>query len=182
MCTLYELDLPPATGRRSYQRGALGAPRARRWIKPLPAHSPAVDDFEGERVDERQLEQLRDAIALLDDGQRAVLNTIAQEAHSTGGSISTGVLPSRRRWLIARALVRWGATGGTRTSCAALRSPRRGNEQCHQPIVLLGAIAYLLTIDHTTALGDMVLWGSPTCHFSLTFDDNGTPCFAEATS
>ena len=179
MCTLYELDLTAGYRAAQLANEVRSVRReARRWIKPLPAHSPAVDEFEGELVGEQQLEQLRDAIALLDDGQRAVLNTIAQEAHATVGSISAKVLPSRRRWLIARALVRWARHRVGRGHRGAPRLAHvTGNEQCHQPIVLLGAIVGRLTIDQATALGDMALAISDG-HFSLTFDDAGTPCFA----
>ena len=178
VCTLYELDL--AAGYRAAQlANEVRSVRreARRWIKPLPAHSPAVDEFEGELVDERQLEQLRDAIALLDDGQRAVLNAIASEAHATVGSISAKVLASRRRWLIARALVRWARHGWDEDIVRAALAHVTGNEQCHQPIVLLGAIVGRLTIDQATALGDIAL-GISDGLFNLTFDDAGTPCFA----
>jgi hypothetical protein len=179
VCTLYELDLA-AGYRAAVLANEVRAVRreARRWIKPLPA-APVFDDFEGEPVGDYDLERLRDAIAALTAEQRAVLNAVAAEANATVGSISVKLNPSRRRWLIARALVRWARHGWDEDIVRAALAHVTGNEQCHQPIVALGAIVGRLSIPQAEALGAMAL-GIDDGHFSLRFDDAGTPCFVEA--
>jgi len=147
---------------------------------PALEDAVAVDEFEGPMVTDHQLTQLVEAISGLDDDQRAILNNIAAEAHRAVGSISAKVLPSRRRWLIARALVRWMRYGWDEDIVRAALAHVTGDPMCHQPMVGLGVIVGRLELAQADAFCAMAL-AVDDGHYSLTFDDNGTPCFAEAT-
>jgi hypothetical protein len=179
VCTLYELDLA-AGYRAAVLANEVRAVRraSRRWINPL-ATAPAYDEAEGPTATDHQLEQLREAIAGLSPEMRAALNVVAQEANATVGSISVKVHPTRRRWLIARALVRWARHGWDEDIVRAALAHVTGDPMCHQPMVLVGAIVGRLTIDQAEAFGHMAL-AITDGHFNLTFDDAGTPCFVEA--
>ena len=179
VCTLYELDLA-AGYRAAVLANEVRAVRraSRRWINPL-AIPPAHDEAEGPTATDHQLEQLREAIGKLDATQRAALNAVAAEANAVGLSISVKVHPTRRRWLIARALVRWARHGWDEDIVRAALAHVTGDPMCHQPMVLVGAIVGRLTIDQAEALGHMAL-AITDGHFSLRFDDAGTPCFVEA--
>jgi hypothetical protein len=177
-CTLYELDL--AAG---YRAAVLANEvrnirrESRRWISP---YTPAVtDDGEGEAVTDYDLERLREAINGLTAEQRAVLNAIAAEANACGHPISVKLDPTRRKWLIARGLVRWARHGWDEEIVRAALAHVTGEGICHQPIALLGAICGQLTIEQAEAFGHMALAISDG-HFSLRFDDQGTPSFVEA--
>ena len=141
------------------QRGPLGAPggppvdrsrclrTARRWTSSRASSSASSNSS-----------SCATPIALLDDGQRAVLNAIAQEAHATVGSISAKVLPSRRRWLIACALVRWAAPRVGRGHRARRAGPR--HRQRAVPSADRAARGDRRPVDHRPghcALGDMAL-------------------------
>jgi hypothetical protein len=188
-CTLYELDLA-AGYRAAVLANEVRAVRraARRWITALPTRpepQPVAGPLrfggdEGPTVTDEQLAQLRDGIAGLSDDDRAVLNAIAAEAHATVGSISAKVLPSRRRWLIARGLVRWMRHGWDEDVVRAALAHVTGDPMCHQPMVSLGVIVGLLTIDQAEAFVHMAL-GISDGLYLLNFDDQGTPSFAEAT-
>ena len=178
-CTLYELDLT-AGYRAAVLANEVRAMRrsARRWITQLPATPRPAGIDEGELVGEYDLERLAEAIAGLDDDQRAVLNAIAAEANATVGSISAKALPSRRRWLIARALVRWARHGWDEEVVRAALAHITNEPMCHQPILAMGAIVGRLTIEQADALGRMAL-AVDDGHYSLTFDA-GHAQFVEA--
>jgi hypothetical protein len=179
-CTLYELDLAAGYRAAVLANEVRNVRReARRWINPLPVATDPTDAFEGELVDDADLQRMREAIDALDDEQRAVLNAIAAEANATVGSISVKLNPSRRRWLIASGLVRWCRHGWDEDIVRAALAHVTGDPMCHQPIVLLGAIVGRLTIPQAEAFRHMALAISDG-HFSLRFDDAGTPCFVEA--
>ena len=179
-CTLYELDLA-AGYRAAVLANEVRAVRraARRWITALPTRTEPVDDGEGGPIPERAMEQLRQAIDQLDAEQRAVLNAVAAEAHAVGRTIAVKLHPTRRRWLIARALVRWMRHGWDEDVVRAALAYVTGDPVCHQPIATLGAIVGALTLEQADALGQMAL-GITDGLYLLTFDDAGTPCFAEA--
>ena len=169
---------PPATGRRSWPtrsasrcagRPAGGSSRCRRTARRWTSSSSRAS-----LVGEQQLEQLRDAIALLDDGQRAVLNAIASEAHATVGSASRPrCSPSRRRWLIARALVRWARHGWDEDIVRAALAHVTGNAAV--PSADRAARSDRRPVDDRLRPRPSATWPWPSSdgHFSLTFDDDG---------
>jgi hypothetical protein len=177
-CTLYELDLA-AGYRAALLANEVRAVRreSRRWIAPLQTCPDPADELEGDDVDAADLERMREAIAVLTNEQRAVLNAVAAEANATVGSISVKLRPSRRRWLIARGLVRWMRHGWDEDVVRAALAHVTGEPMCHQPLVGLGVIVGRLTIEQAEALGHMAL-AITDGHYSLTFTDDGTPQFA----
>jgi hypothetical protein len=179
VCTLYEIDL--VAGYRAAQlANEVRAIRreARRWITPYTA---AVDTHpdEGGMVDERDLARMREAIGQLTNDQRAVLNAIAKEAEACGHPIAVKLDPTRRRWLIARALVRWARHGWDEDVVRAALAYVTGDPICHQPIASMGAIVGQLTVTQADALGHMALAISDG-QYILRYDDQGTPWFADA--
>jgi len=75
--------------------------------------------------------------------------------------------------------VRWARHGWDEDVVRAALAHVTGDPMCHQPMVSLGVVVGLLTVDQADALGRMAL-GISDGLFNLTFDDAGTPQFVEA--
>ena len=77
--------------------------------EPTPMVARWVAD-DGEPCTEDDREATRLALADLDGVQRSIIGAIAAEANDAGRSISVSAVPSRRRLVIARALIAWAST------------------------------------------------------------------------